>query len=334
MTRTRTKDTPPADPVRARYHWSNAGPKVETPGGPGILWQTFDSRVGVILDTDPRHVAFFTPEHVQVVPERASAGAPPPSSRGGRSCGPLRAAVPKVSIRESSLMDFKASNSTGSGDSYEKPAPGTYTGVLQGFAGCGTHADSFNEGKSKKRCMLRWELHKRRGPSVDSQGRIHTVTCAFTASLHEKAKLRQIVEAHIGVMRNDDRTTSQEWLGKPVKLTIRDSDDGNYANVFSASPFDAEEEECQPPDRELPSEHWEIDKDGRDGVPCPRWAEWLASRSKEWDAVEAACRTSARPDVRPGPVTPTRPSGPLTAVADEGGAEEGAEDGEDPDIPF
>ena len=144
-------------------------------------------------------------------------------------------------------MDFKASNSTGSGDSYEKPAPGTYTGVLQGFAGCGTHADGFNKGKTKKRCMLRWELHKRRGPSVDSQGRIHTVTLAFTASMHEKAKLRQIVEAHIGVLRNDDRTSSEQWLGKPVKLTLRDSDDGKYANVFSASPFDAEEEECQPP---------------------------------------------------------------------------------------
>jgi hypothetical protein len=67
-------------------------------------------------------------------------------------------------------MEYKASNCTGSGDSYDKPAAGSYIGVLNGFAECGTHDDSYNEGRSKRRCILRWELHRRRGPSLDGQG--------------------------------------------------------------------------------------------------------------------------------------------------------------------
>lgn len=39
--------------------------RVTTPRGPGNLWQNFVCRVGVVLDSDPRKVAFFVPEQVE-----------------------------------------------------------------------------------------------------------------------------------------------------------------------------------------------------------------------------------------------------------------------------
>jgi len=39
--------------------------RVTTPRGSGYLWQIFACRVGVVLDSDPRKVAFFDPEQVE-----------------------------------------------------------------------------------------------------------------------------------------------------------------------------------------------------------------------------------------------------------------------------
>jgi len=36
--------------------------RVLTPKGPGVLWQVFISRIGVVLDKDPGRVMFFNPE--------------------------------------------------------------------------------------------------------------------------------------------------------------------------------------------------------------------------------------------------------------------------------
>jgi hypothetical protein len=38
---------------------------VDTPVGCGWLWQVFSHRVGVVLDAEPKRVAFFRPDQVQ-----------------------------------------------------------------------------------------------------------------------------------------------------------------------------------------------------------------------------------------------------------------------------
>lgn len=169
-------------------------------------------------------------------------------------------------------MQFKVTEG-GSGGSYEKPAPGRYLGVLVGFADLGTQETKFGE---KRQVMLRWELHKRKGPSVDSQGHPHTITARYTASLDAKSSLRPVVESHVGRLTNGKNVVSQDWLGHAVQLVLEESIDGKYVNVTSVSRLDPEEDLA--PKQILGVEHWEI----TDKPPPPVWCAWIVQKSKEF----------------------------------------------------
>lgn len=169
-------------------------------------------------------------------------------------------------------MQFKVTEG-GSGGSYEKPAPGRYLGILIGFADLGTQETKFGE---KRQVMLRWELHKRKGPSVDSQGNPHTITARYTASLDAKSSLRPVVEAHMGRLTNGKNALSQDWLGHTALLVVEESIDGKYVNVTSISRMDPEEDE--EPRQILAVEHWEI---GDPSQPPP-WCAWVVQKSKEF----------------------------------------------------
>lgn len=52
------------EPHRRLYPF--LGKVVQTPKGPGKLWQVFSFRIGVILDADSNHVSFFLPEQIQI----------------------------------------------------------------------------------------------------------------------------------------------------------------------------------------------------------------------------------------------------------------------------
>lgn len=58
----------PVDPLYAliRAHAKLAQRLVKTRRGHGKLWQVFEDRVGVILNSSPGRVAFFHPSEVQV----------------------------------------------------------------------------------------------------------------------------------------------------------------------------------------------------------------------------------------------------------------------------
>jgi hypothetical protein len=168
-------------------------------------------------------------------------------------------------------MDFTASS--GGGGSYEKPKPGNYTGILIGFCDIGTHEGQFG---AKRRVMLRWELHKRKGPSLDSGGNTHTTTAMYNQSFDAKSSLRPVVEAHIGPVKDGDGSSSRDWLGKTAKLVLKESEDGKYINVDAVTPLDPEEDEA-PEQREV-SVHWEIGDSDRP----PLWAKHMVERSREW----------------------------------------------------
>lgn len=169
-------------------------------------------------------------------------------------------------------MEFTASNGAGGG-SYEKPKPGSYYGVLIGFADLGTHIGQFG---AKKRVMLRWELHRRKGPSLDSAGHIHTITAMYNNSFDVKSSLRPVVEAHIGAVKDGEKIDSHNWLGQAARLVLKESDDAKYVNVDIVTPLDPEEDEV-PPQQET-SEHWEM----TDGTTAPTWCGWMVQRSEEW----------------------------------------------------
>jgi hypothetical protein len=169
-------------------------------------------------------------------------------------------------------MEF-TSKTGGTGD-YEKPKPGTYTGVCVGFADIGTQPGG--QYGPKPKVMLRWELHRRKGPALDSQGRVMTVTERYTASADKKATFRAVAEAHIGPLPDGRKWQSGQLLGECVKLTLVESEDGKYVNVKTVVPLDPEEDAKVEPT--LPLEHWEM----RDEAAPPAWAKYAVEKSEEW----------------------------------------------------
>lgn len=177
-------------------------------------------------------------------------------------------------------MDFTASNGA-AGGSYERPKPGNYTGVLIGFSDMGTHSGQYG---MKRRVMLRWELHKKKGPVLDAEGNVLTTTAMYNASFDVKSSLRPVIEAHVGEIKDGDRSSSKDWLGHAAKLILKESDDGKYTNVDKVFPLDPEEDET--PKRIEALEHWELE----DGTPPPKWVKYMLERSEEWKRTNAKAK--------------------------------------------
>jgi hypothetical protein len=170
-------------------------------------------------------------------------------------------------------MEFENSPS-GDGGSYEKPKAGKYIGVLVGFAYVGTHTGG--QYGPKPKVLLRWELHKRKGPSLDSQGYPHTITSRYSATIRgDNSLLRKALAAHGINVAEGEKTDSRDWLGKAAWIDVEWSDDDKYANVVGVSPLDPEDDEV--PERKLATEHWEP----ADGTPPPGWARWAVGRSTD-----------------------------------------------------
>jgi hypothetical protein len=169
-------------------------------------------------------------------------------------------------------MDFE--NSAGGSDSYEKPPEGKYMGVLVGFAYIGIQPGG--QYGPKARVMLRWELHKRKGPSVDSKGFVHTITARFGATVKgENSLLKQCLEAHGIEIPEGSTTKSQSWLGHAAWLDLEESIDGKYTNVSNYSKLDPEDDVA--PTRKLELEHWEPS----DKTTPPIWARHAISKSSD-----------------------------------------------------
>jgi len=172
-------------------------------------------------------------------------------------------------------VDFKATS--GGGGSYEKPNPGTYLGVLIGVSDIGTQPTQFG---NKRKIMLQWELHKKKGPVLDSKGNILTIRSMYNQSLHKESSLRPVVEAHIGVLSEDQSTNSRDWLGRAVRLVCKASDDGKYVNVDSVTALDPEDDTA--PERVESTTHWEF-SDGDSSAP--KWCLDMIKKSTEYQAV-------------------------------------------------
>lgn len=217
-------------------------------------------------------------------------------------------------------MRFENRVTSSSGESYEKPKPGKYIGVLVGFAYVGTQPSNLY--KPSPRVLLRWELHKRKGPSQDSKGFIHTVTATYGATVTgQNSNLRKVIEAHsgIGVIEQGEQTDSAEWLGRAAWLDLKGSEDldqngePKYINVAGVSPLDPEDD--QVPEKVLSLEHWDDDS-AIAGIDPPAWAEFWISRSLDMrDILSSASRRSSEHTTK------------VTSITKNSG-------GEDDDIPF
>jgi hypothetical protein len=173
-------------------------------------------------------------------------------------------------------MKYTASSNSDSG-SYERPKPGIYRGVLIGVANLGTQTSQFG---TKRRIALRWELHRKSGPSMDSMGHVHTIRGLYNQSFDVKASLRAVIEAHIGPIVEGAEYDSRNWLGTSARLSLKPSDDGKYVNVSCVTPLDPEEDDL--PKQHEPAFHWEGPADG----PPPAWIRDMVEKSEEWQRGE------------------------------------------------
>lgn len=116
-----------------------------------------------------------------------------------------------------------------------KPIPeGNYIATCVRVIDLGTQITSFKGADSlKRKVLIAWEV-----PDVmvewEGQEQPALVMSSYTASLHEKANLRQHLEAWRGRRFTDDELRGfdlKNVLGKGCQIQVLHSEDGAYANV-------------------------------------------------------------------------------------------------------
>ncbi len=195
--------------------------------------------------------------------------------------------------------------------SFDRPPEGRYFGVVVGFADVGVQPGGAY--KASHKVMVRLELHKRKGPAVDSEGRILTITHLFTAAISDKSNLFKFCAA-IGI----DVSVGAKFKSRDFKHRVCIVDvehNGEYANLDDFIGLDPDED--VPPSPVLEFEHWEPS----DGGHGPVWASWALARSIDPEYRKFATQPKKLADLdeptAPAPAAsmPPRPSRAATTPA-------------------
>ena len=227
-------------------------------------------------------------------------------------------------------MKLDTTSGSGGKDSFEKPEPGTYLGVLVGFCFLGIQPGN-GKYAPRPQAMLRWELHTKDGPYLDAEGRIHASTATYGATLRSSndgthSYLRDVIEAHGIEIPEGPQAETREWLGKVAVVKV-DTNSSGYTNVTAVWKPKSDHTVA----RVLPDEHWEgAEQEGM----CPGWASGMVARSTDLAHRARPRKTKEAAPVEPAPTTP-----PPTRSGGYSGPATRAEpvlyvDGDDEDIPF
>jgi hypothetical protein len=111
------------------------------------------------------------------------------------------------------------------GGTYEQPEPGSYAAVCFRFIDIGTQSSEFNgETKIQHKIIIAWELDEKM-----KDGKPFSISEFYTASLHEKSKLRAHLEAWRGRQLTKEELEgfdTKEVLGKPCMLSLVKNEKG------------------------------------------------------------------------------------------------------------
>ena len=131
---------------------------------------------------------------------------------------------------------------TDSGSDYKPVDAGNHIATCVRVIDLGTQTSSFNgEEKSARKVMISWEI-----PDVlvewEGQERPALISSTYTASLHEKASLRKLLESWRGRAFTADELKgfdTKNILGAPCLLNVvhNEKDGRTFANVASATPL-------------------------------------------------------------------------------------------------
>lgn len=119
------------------------------------------------------------------------------------------------------------------GTDFEITPEGAYIGRCIKVIDLGTQTTTGQYGtKQQRKVMITWELLDDKIKMDD--GRPYATSQFYTASLHEKAKLRHDLEAWRGKKFTDDELEGfdlKNVLGKYAMIQIVHTEDGKYANI-------------------------------------------------------------------------------------------------------
>jgi hypothetical protein len=177
-------------------------------------------------------------------------------------------------------------------DEREPIPPGNYLGVIIGLYDIGTQDGQYGK---KHQVITLTELHKKkRGPAVDSKGRIHTISTFYALTFNSmngrKSKLRADVETITGHIFTEEQAERdgfdvQELVGLSYQLTLVESvkpDGKKMAKIASIMRLD---EDDPKPESQADEVYYELDP--KEPIPSavPKWIAKFIERSEEWVAV-------------------------------------------------
>lgn len=143
-----------------------------------------------------------------------------------------------------------------------KPIPeGTYVATCVRLIDLGTQVSTYKGVDSlRRKVLVAWEVPDQM-VEFDGEQRPALVMQRYTASLHDKAVLRQHLEAWRGRRFTADELRGfdlKNVLGKPCQLQILHSEDGAYANVAAIM---AVPKGLETPKPHHPLIHFSLDED-------------------------------------------------------------------------
>lgn len=203
---------------------------------------------------------------------------------------------------------------TGQGDfaAREVPPEGNYLAVCNGVYVLGTQP-GYNGGDARLQVMLTFELHKRKGPSRDSQDRVFETN----AIMNLTANIKSTLVEYAGALRGKAYTETEleevskaggldpeELIGKCCRLEVEHKPKGTKGEVKdkikSVSRLDPDDD--APPVGETDEVYW----DWTLGIECPKrigffWDRAAENPERKPDSVGAG---KARAKANPGDVDP------------------------------
>ncbi len=131
------------------------------------------------------------------------------------------------------MASFNLKANSGSGGGFVKPPAGNHPAVCVAVIDLGTHTREFNgQAKDQRQIYFCWELPTE--TVAGTTGTHHVIATRLTASLNEKAKLRQWIEGRRAAAIPDGQDYNVfDEVGKPCLLNVKAN--GEYVNVEGMS---------------------------------------------------------------------------------------------------
>jgi hypothetical protein len=185
-------------------------------------------------------------------------------------------------------MGLKITSASSGGSNIE---PGAWPAVCSGYVDLGTQTSNFSgEEKVAHKVMLLWDIAEQR-VMVEGKSLPRRISGRYTASLHEKATFRKVIEGWLGRLKPEEVASFDldALVGKPCLLNIacKDKPDGkSFASVSSVMPLPRG---MTRPALEVDAVRFVlVNEDGTVNTDTTGVAEWMCKiihESAEWKAA-------------------------------------------------